>query len=249
MSSSGPAHSNSLDWDSPSTKTGTVKRRPLSSDSESSASIQAGGGFTQNHADSISRELIENFSSKRANNKSCIPAYLGAKVSKFSETSAKTKQKTAVAWRPTTVKQNSSGQLPTRANGSSERKTVAAVKQNDNAIRVAEKNQPGEETTQNGAGNASKPREFGIDKVKWIALGEANAYLIERKSCGYSSTSRTGKVSDSDSGIASPLSPSSLYGFLGCGDKDSYRRHVDVRKEIGILQNCSCVKQQVQVKY
>ncbi|RZC37683.1 hypothetical protein BDFB_013406 [Asbolus verrucosus] len=41
---------------------------------------------------------------------------------------------------------------------------------------------------------------------------DQHAYLTE--------FGKAGKLSDSDSGIASPLSPTAAYGFLGYGDKD-----------------------------
>lgn len=284
--SSGAAQSNSLDWDSPSTKTGTVKRRPLSSDSESSVQLQQGNSKNNNSPERYDSRAPESnqsvFSLRRHKfDGSCIPAYSGVKTSKQNniQTTAKTKRNntaTVIGWKQT-IKQNSNASVreaPSCFYRNNERSfasfrqpegetksileqnkgLVSGVhepKKNSNVASVVQTNKPEDGLfaggLQNGGG-LSKPCGFGFDKANWIALSEANAYLIERKSCGYSSTSKTGKVSDSDSGIASPLSPSSLYGFLGSADKeDRYGRNAHVRKEIEILQNCSCIKQHVQV--
>lgn len=62
---------------------------------------------------------------------------------------------------------------------------------------------------------------------------------------------RTGKISDSDSGIASPLSPSSssyallVYADVNCDGYEEERAEWNLKFEW--LENCSCVKQQVQV--
>lgn len=82
--------------------------------------------------------------------------------------------------------------------------------------------------------------------IKWLPLSEVGSYLAVGRGRG-----KTGKVSDSDSGIASPLSPCSSSGFVTCcGERDECRsRQSQVRREIEILERCSCVNQQVKVMF
>lgn len=93
-----------------------------------------------------------------------------------------------------------------------------------------------------------EPTISTFDNPKWIlSLTEGNAYLIERKANGFN-FGKAGIVSDSDSGIASPLSPSSVYGFVAWGDKnEGCKRDLEVLMELERLKNCSCVDQQIQV--
>lgn len=86
----------------------------------------------------------------------------------------------------------------------------------------------------------------GESGIKWLPLSEVGSYLAVGRGRG-----KAGKVSDSDSGIASPLSPCSSSGFVTCGgDREECRnRQNQVRKEIEILERCSCVNQQVKVKF
>lgn len=82
--------------------------------------------------------------------------------------------------------------------------------------------------------------------IKWLPLSEVGSYLAVGRGRG-----KAGKVSDSDSGIASPLSPCSSSGFVACcGERDECRnRKSQVRREIEILESCSCVNQQVKVMF
>lgn len=59
-------------------------------------------------------------------------------------------------------------------------------------------------------------------------------------------------MSDSDSGIASPLSPGSVYGFLGYTDKENNGcwRKIPIEKSIkhsGLQQECCCEDERSQV--
>lgn len=67
-----------------------------------------------------------------------------------------------------------------------------------------------------------------------METSDQHAYLSE--------FGKTGKVSDSDSGIASPLSPSSLYGFLGYADKE--RNGIGGKEE---RTRMMCLRETVQV--
>ncbi|KAG5886683.1 hypothetical protein JTB14_007085 [Gonioctena quinquepunctata] len=64
-------------------------------------------------------------------------------------------------------------------------------------------------------------------------------------------STKTGKVSDTDSGIASPLSPGSVYGFLGYTDKDngkSKNRSLEKYDKVGrSRQDCCCEEERLQV--
>lgn len=160
--------SNSLDWDSPSAKTGTVKRRPVSSDCS-----------------------------------------------------------------PTTTDNNELFRPDKTTSGLYVRPKIPIVSDNN---------------------HRTKTERY---KLKKSTITYANLSLHDsinsdgRRSHGKFATAshRNAKVSDSDSGIASPLSPSSAYSLLVYSD-DNYDRcesETEWKLEFEWLENCSCVKQQIQV--
>lgn len=55
---------------------------------------------------------------------------------------------------------------------------------------------------------------------------------------------KAGKVSDTDSGIASPLSPGSVYGFVGYSDRDKVRYPSEKATK---RDECCCAEERTQV--
>lgn len=89
------------------------------------------------------------------------------------------------------------------------------------------------------------------NSAKCLTLTEPNTYLIERGkgSVAYYAPKTPGKVSDSDSGIASPLSPSSFYGFLENTDKREEEEDDDKETREECHRNCFCYTKQTQVNH
>ncbi|KAB0802708.1 hypothetical protein PPYR_04894 [Photinus pyralis] len=160
---------NSLDWDSPSTKTGTVKRRPVSTDCSDNSKI------------------------------------------------GKTSQETCI----------SNGNTQDSSSSHIHRQLKIFLRDKSYCIQ-----------------NPSDLKAFSYDNPKCLSLTEFNAYLIERKASGLN-FAKAGVVSDSDSGIASPLSPSSLHGFLLYGE--TRKLDYEICSELERLRKCSCISRQLQI--
>lgn len=197
------SRSNSLDWDSPSTKTGTVKRRPISGDCPLNNStsyinkIEANVDFFKQLSKSPT-EICDDF--KRKTIKTGIPT--PRKLNKHFEKD------------PSSSSPNQFGNK------------VNPIKiKAQNALPILNK------------------RVDEFNSVNDLLPVEANTYLIERKSF------KAGKVSDSDSGIASPLSPSSVYGFPLCVDKNDCREKdsEDARRKL-LNESTFYFNQHIQVK-
>lgn len=192
--------SNSLDWDSPSTKTGTVKRRPISGDctlnnSTSNNNTKKDTDYF-NQSSRSSNEICEDF--KRKPIKTGIPTV--RRVNKYF------------------------GKDPS---------SPIQFENNLNPIKIK-------------AADAFPILNKCVDEsnsANQLLPVEANTYLIERKSF------KAGKVSDSDSGIASPLSPSSVYGFPLCTDKNDCREKdsEDARRKL-LNESTFYFSQHIQVK-
>lgn len=202
-------NSNSLDWDSPSTVTGTVKRRPNSTIICSSETGEA--------------QEIEKYSK--------IPAYTEAhrrRTKAFEANRAVSKSRSTT--KTSDLASESFLRLPNASKSSHFGFNSVTSGKRGNLPEYGAK----------AFENRKSPVQ---DDVKWIPLSDVRS-VADYKS------GKTGKVSDSDSGIASPLSPGSGYGFVGIGEKeDRNRRQDEIRKDIQALERCTCVNQQVNVSF
>lgn len=228
--SSGESNSYSLDWDSPSNKTGTVKRRPLSSDC----------------VELKSKEILEDYLG------SSIPIASG----KTTKTTIGTNGGTRYPVKEEKVKLNSSNKIYPRqqfnlenqtcSNGATNNKKITLIptkikskskiksvgksfsgKLDDDDDNIIENGYKLDTTTE-----FKNAIEYLIEerKSRKTIIAASTASSITAAATAVSTraftapattaTATTGKVSDSDSGIASPLSPSSLYGFPVCCNND-----------------------------
>lgn len=252
------SRSNSLDWDSPSTKTGTVKRRPASTDCSSEKEINhrptdaigmlptlsGMNGTNRIHKATLTSPV------KNLGNRSATKNVADDNNSHFANFFTWIEYKTGAEdgsrfFHKQTVR--NARDLSTTAEKSSRPSFSSCdplLRHESDCCKAKEVNNVQESFELR---SRFKVDGFGFDNPKWPSLTESNAYLIERKASGFN-LGKAGIVSDSDSGIASPLSPSSLYGFLVYGDKnEGSRKDHNVWMELERLRSCSCVRQQVQV--
>lgn len=190
---------NSLDWDSPSAKTGTVKRRPVSSDCSSTS---------RNTTDS-------NTDNDRNHQQQRQDLYY---------------------MRPPKIQ---TGAIADRYNYSPSKSNRYKYKKPTVASAITYANLSLHDSI--NSGDAIKPS---------LAVTSTCLNLTESGKLTGLNSHRNGKVSDSDSGIASPLSPSSTYAFLVYYD-GSYtdgEERTQWNLNLEWLENCSCAKQQIQVK-
>ncbi|GJQ87039.1 hypothetical protein Trydic_g12619 [Trypoxylus dichotomus] len=188
--------SNSLDWDSPSAKTGTVKRRPVSSD--------------------------------------CSPAARNKDNSyRTDKTTSKRNQDLYI--RPPRILVGETDNYPSKTKG------CKYTESNASTITCAN-------LSLHDSINSDKIKSVSVKTSKCLNFSESGVYIFDRKTAPLTSH-RTGKVSDSDSGIASPLSPSSAYNTLvySDGSYSGWEDHSEWNLRFDWLENCSCVKRQVQI--
>ncbi|KAF5286610.1 hypothetical protein FQR65_LT12519 [Abscondita terminalis] len=228
------SRSNSLDWDSPSTKTGTVKRRPTSIEYPCSNELNSTEKL------SSSNEMKERRISDKATITSPIKSVYAERstISHLFKSNAEAKQSIKLD-----LKDLITFDSQVR-NTIMYRKPKIPLRDTRNRNKVKETNCI-QDTLESK--DDFKVDGFSFDNPKCFSLTEVNAYLIERKASGFN-LGKAGMVSDSDSGIASPLSPSSLYGFVLCGDKnETCKIDLQIGVELERLRSCSCVQQQNQI--
>ncbi|KAK9746469.1 hypothetical protein QE152_g6029 [Popillia japonica] len=211
---------NSLDWDSPSAKTGTVKRRPVSSDCSSTS---------RNTTDS-NTDNDRNHQQQRQDLYYMRPPKIqtGAIADRYNYSPSKSNRykykKPTVASAITYANLS----LHDSINSGDAIKPSLAVTSTCLNLSI-------------NSGDAIKPS---------LAVTSTCLNLTESGKLTGLNSHRNGKVSDSDSGIASPLSPSSTYAFLVYYD-GSYtdgEERTQWNLNLEWLENCSCAKQQIQVK-
>ncbi|KAK4882131.1 hypothetical protein RN001_005450 [Aquatica leii] len=227
------SRSNSLDWDSPSTKTGTVKRRPTSIDYSCSNEVNSTKKLLK------SNEMNEQKRSDKATITSPIKSIYSERnaVSHLFKLNTETKQ---------------SVKFDLKDIITFDSEVQSAIMHRKPKIPLRDIRNRNNMKEANGVRDTLESKDdfkmygFGFDNPKCLSLTEVNAYLIERKASGFN-FGKAGIVSDSDSGIASPLSPSSLYGFTLCGDKnESCKIDLQIGMELERLRRCSCIQQQIQ---
>lgn len=208
--SSGDSSTNSLDWDSPSTITGTVKRRPISSDCSDLTVTE------------ITVHDNAKLNKKKSFNHTKIPLNL-----KNSTNTLEKQFYSRASMQISKVDSQKSKNNSTKTSTNRAKSTLIPSKINLNSLKPSVKS------------NIDKDIE---KRFLLETTSESYTYLIERK------TWKTGKVSDSDSGIASPLSPSSLYGFPVCYDKDECYEKDKVTEERIKKQSISYFTHHIQVR-
>lgn len=241
------SNTNSLDWDSPSNITGTVKRRPVSSDCTELKAKEITEDIRGNLAPSTTAVTIT--TTKLCDNielNETKPIKVELNQGKLSLNPLKTsleielytkvdddvnlmqiQHNNLIKTKQETYKSNASNVtlIPTRINLNSLRNPSNDQKKSNDTVDY---------DTEGGG--------FLYDTNSKIETSDSYTYLIERK------TWKNGKVSDSDSGIASPLSPSSLYGFPVLYDKDErYEKDKTIEERLK-KQSISYYKHHIQVK-
>ncbi|KAF5276881.1 hypothetical protein FQA39_LY06432 [Lamprigera yunnana] len=221
------SRTNSLDWDSPSTKTGTVKRRP--------SSIEYSCNEQLNLADKnelVSLEMKEQVRIHKATIKSNTDKNKHPSMHK--------------------IQTKYDGMLDLQNLIKFDTEVQGEVIQQNGRVLARDVRNRNKMKEGNSIRDAFESKDdfkvdrFSFDNSKCLSLTEVNAYLIERKASGFN-VGKAGIVSDSDSGIASPLSPSSLYGFLVCGDKnETCKLDVQIGMELERLRKCTCIQQQIE---
>ncbi|CAH0559612.1 unnamed protein product [Brassicogethes aeneus] len=187
--------SNSLDWDSPSNKTGTVKRRPISTEVEDVDAVirDAGGKYKDRSIYEPMSPLEKNGDKTLWQRPSKIPGYV-----------------------PYPERPISSNHLPdVPKNPDDNQEDIVQCERPRNGPKWL----PLSEQNSYRSGNSKVAGESFKDKDVQYHQIEPGGLREGRHS--RESGSKTGKVSDSDSGIASPLSPGSVYGILGYLDRNN----------------------------
>lgn len=219
------SNSNSLDWDSPSNVTGTVKRRPLSSDctilkvKEITTDLRGNLTSTRNTNDNVELNDTNSIIITRTglNRKiSLNPRRNGTNLEIKHNLKVNVPNPMQISHGNNNIfnkyKSGSSKVtlIPTKISLNTSRNTTDDHQVKSNC-KIIDDDDDDDDDVIDGKGFS-----FGTNcKIEtYDSTTPTTTYLIERK------TWKNGKVSDSDSGIASPLSPSSTYGFPVCYDKD-----------------------------